>query len=83
MSNHVLELHNLAISFDTPAGEVEAVRGVDLTVGRGEILCLVGESGCGKTVMCQSVLKLLPETAKYKTGSIVLDGEDITAYTDK
>ena len=61
MSEPVLELKDLAVSFRTPKGEVEAVRGVDLTVNEGEILCLVGESGCGKTVLCRSVMHLLPK----------------------
>ena len=56
----LLELEHLSVSFDTPKGEVQAVRDVSLTVQEGEILALVGESGCGKTVMSQSVLKLLP-----------------------
>ena len=53
MTEPVLDLKDLAVTFRTPKGEVEAVRGVDLTVNEGEILCLVGESGCGKTVLCQ------------------------------
>lgn len=59
MQETVLELKNYSVSFDTPDGEVQAVRNVDLTVKKGEILCIVGESGCGKTVMCRSVMKLL------------------------
>ena len=57
MQETVLELKNYSVSFDTPDGEVQAVRNVDLTVKKGEILCIVGESGCGKTVMCRSVMK--------------------------
>ena len=49
MQETVLELKNYSVSFDTPDGEVQAVRNVDLTVKKGEILCIVGESGCGKT----------------------------------
>ena len=63
MQETVLELKNYSVSFDTPDGEVQAVRNVDLTVKKGEILCIVGESGCGKTVMCRSVMKLLPPNA--------------------
>jgi peptide/nickel transport system ATP-binding protein len=78
----ILELRNLSVSFDTPEGEVEAVRDVSLSLTGGETLAVVGESGCGKTVMCQSVMKLLPKTAKIKQGRIIACGEDITDYTD-
>ena len=83
MSEKVLELNNLAVSFNTPEGEVEAVRGVDLSVKAGEILCVVGESGCGKTVMCQSVMHLLPPYAYIKHGTMSVCGQDITNYTEK
>lgn len=83
MSETVLELKNLAISFETSKGEVEAVRGVDLCVQEGEILCIVGESGCGKTVMCQSVMHLLPSYSRVKCGKMIVCGEDITDYSER
>ena len=83
MAEEVLRLENLAISFDTGKGEVEAVRGVDLTVNKGEILCVVGESGCGKTVMCQSVMHLLPRYSRVKHGRMIVCGEDITHYSER
>ncbi|MEQ8175454.1 MAG: ABC transporter ATP-binding protein [Syntrophomonadaceae bacterium] len=83
MTKPVLQLVNLSISFDTPQGEVEAVRDVSLSLNKGEILALVGESGCGKTVMSQSVLKLLPKTSRIKQGQIIVDGDDITGYKEK
>ena len=78
-----MELEHLSVSFDTPKGEVQAVRDVSLTVQEGEILALVGESGCGKTVMSQSVLKLLPGNSRIKRGKILVDGTDITDYKEK
>jgi peptide/nickel transport system ATP-binding protein len=78
-----LELRNLSVSFDAPEGEVQAVRDVSLSLNAGETLAVVGESGCGKTVLCQSVMKLLPKTAKIKQGRILIPGEDITDYTDR
>lgn len=78
-----MELEHLSVSFDTPKGEVQAVRDVSLTVQEGEILALVGESGCGKTVMSQSVLKLLPGNSRIKSGKILIDGTDITDYKEK
>ncbi|BBB89442.1 MAG TPA: ABC transporter ATP-binding protein [Methylomusa anaerophila] len=79
----VLQLENLSVSFDTPNGEVEAVRDVSLSLNKGEILAVVGESGCGKTVLCQSIMKLLPKTAKIKQGRIIVDGNDITDNKEK
>lgn len=83
MEEPILELKNLSVSFDTKGGEVEAVRDVSLSLNKGEILAIVGESGCGKTVMSQSVLKLLPKTSRIKQGRIIVDGEDITDYKEK
>lgn len=83
MAEEVLRLEDLAISFDTGKGEVEAVRGVDLTVSAGEVLCVVGESGCGKTVMCQSVMHLLPSYSRVKHGRMIVCGEDITDYSER
>lgn len=79
----VLEVKNLSVSFDTKRGEVEAVRDVSFSVKKGEVLAIVGESGCGKTVMSQSVLKLLPRNSKIKSGQILVEGTDITNYKEK
>lgn len=79
----VLEIKNLSVSFDTKNGEVEAVRDVSFSVKKGEILAIVGESGCGKTVMSQSVLKLLPRNSRIKSGQILVEGTDITNYKEK
>ena len=79
----ILEINNLSIHFDTPDGEVCAVRGVDLCVKKGEILAIVGESGCGKTVLCQSVMKLLPKNAKIVSGTITVDGTEITGCSER
>ena len=79
----ILEVKNLKISFDTPEGEVQAVRGVNLAVKEGEVLALVGESGCGKSVLCKSMMKLLPASARIKEGQIFVDGVDITGYRER
>lgn len=76
----MLEVKNLSVSFYTPRGEIQAVRDVSFELHRGEILAVVGESGCGKSVMCKSIMGLLPDIAKIRSGSIVLDGADISAY---
>lgn len=79
----ILQLKNLSVSFDTPKGEIEAVRDVSLSLQKGEILAIVGESGCGKSVLSKSVLKLLPKTSRIKSGQIIVDGEDITQFKEK
>ncbi len=76
----ILELNDLRLSFYTPLGEIEAVRGINLELKKGEILAVVGESGCGKSVMSKTILKLLPRNAKIKSGSIIYNGENITDY---
>ena len=74
----LLAINDLSVGIDTPAGKVQAVRDVSLTLHSGEVLALVGESGCGKSILCKSVMKLLPKRAKIEQGSIVVNGIDIT-----
>ena len=78
MISEVLEIKNLSVSIDSPGGTVQAVRDVSLTLHKGEVLAIVGESGCGKSILCRSVMKLLPLHARIVQGSIVADGVDIT-----
>lgn len=81
---NVLEIKDLHVSFDTYAGEVKAVRGVTYHVGDGEVLAVVGESGCGKSVTAQTIMKLNPmPPARIKKGSVNLCGIDIVASTEK
>ncbi len=79
----ILKVENLSVSFYTPSGEVEAVRNVSFALGEGEVLAVVGESGCGKSVMCKSIMKLLPKTAEIKSGTVTVDGLDITGYSER
>lgn len=81
----ILQVNNLRVSFSTYAGEVQAVRGVDFELNRGETLAFVGESGCGKTVTAKALLRLLkPPFAVIKTGSrIVYDGDDVLQMDQK
>ena len=74
----LLEVKNLSVSFFSPRGEICAVRDVSFSLKRGEVLAIVGESGCGKSALCKSIMKLLPEHAKIKSGSILINGADIT-----
>ncbi|MBO3744921.1 ABC transporter ATP-binding protein [Streptosporangiaceae bacterium NEAU-GS5] len=69
----LLELKGLSVTY---AGNVPAVRGVDLSVAPGEVLGIAGESGCGKSTITSAVLRLLPKSAKVG-GQVLLDGEDV------
>lgn len=71
-----LAVSGLTVAFDTDAGPVEAVRGVDLTLHDSEILGLVGESGSGKSVTCQALLGLLPATARVG-GTVTVAGQPV------
>jgi oligopeptide transport system ATP-binding protein len=80
----VLEVKDLAVSFKTFFGEVEAVRKISFDVGRKETVAIVGESGCGKSVTANSIMQLLPmPPAFYKGGQILFNGEDIIKKTEK
>ncbi|MGN0844656.1 MAG: dipeptide ABC transporter ATP-binding protein [Kiritimatiellia bacterium] len=73
-----LEIRNLAVEFDTPAGIVHAVNGVSLSLKPGETLAIVGESGCGKSVTAMSVLRLVPSPpSRCVSGEILLNGRDL------
>jgi len=74
----LLDIRGLKTHFRTDAGMVRAVDGVDLTIGRGETLSIVGESGCGKTVTAMTVLKLIAmPPGKIVAGSILWKGRDL------
>ena len=79
---HLLELQNLHVSYHTPRGTVQAVRGVDLTLDSGEVLAVVGESGCGKSALLKAIMRLLPENASV-TGKILVNDTDIAPYSEK
>ncbi|PYZ92381.1 peptide ABC transporter ATP-binding protein [Salipaludibacillus keqinensis] len=84
MSGTLLEINDLAVSFSTQGGEVQAVRGVSFAVGPGETVAIVGESGCGKSVTAQSIMRLIPEPpGRIKHGSIHLHGKDLASLTEK
>jgi peptide/nickel transport system ATP-binding protein len=78
----VLSVEGLSVSYPI-AGQtgpgVQAVRGVSLSVRRGEVLGIVGESGCGKSTLAAAMINLLPPGARITGGSVLLDGTDILA----
>ncbi len=79
-----IRVENLAVSFDTYDGEVQAVRGVSWYVKKGETIGIVGESGCGKSVTIQTVLGLYPPgVERIKSGRVMFEGEDLLTKTPK
>lgn len=80
----LLSVENLHVQFKTYAGIVEAVRGVSFGVETGEVLAIVGESGCGKSVTAQSIMRLIPEPpGKITAGSILFKGEEILKLPER
>jgi oligopeptide/dipeptide ABC transporter ATP-binding protein len=73
----LLEVKGLRTSFHTSDGVVRAVTGVDFSVRRGEILGLVGESGCGKSVTSLSIMGLIARPGRVEAGEVIFDGEDL------
>jgi len=83
MSETILSIENLRIHFETFAGEVQAIRGVNLKLEKGETLALVGESGSGKSVTAKRVMKLLSNNAVVKEGTIIFKGENILEKNER
>ena len=81
--NNLLEVEHLSVHIPSTAGTVQAVRDVSFAVAPGEVLALVGESGCGKSILCKSVMKLLPKRASIVSGTIRADGRDITRCSER
>jgi oligopeptide/dipeptide ABC transporter ATP-binding protein len=77
VSERVLEVQNLRTVFPGPAGPIPVVDDVSLHVERGEVLALVGESGCGKSMTAFSLLRLVPKPGRVVGGSVRLDGHDM------
>ncbi|MEZ5657572.1 MAG: ABC transporter ATP-binding protein [Burkholderiaceae bacterium] len=74
----LLQVDDLAVSFDTRRGEVAAVRGASFSLGRGQTLGIVGESGSGKSVSSYAVLRILDAGGRIESGRILYDGQDLT-----
>ncbi|MGH2634669.1 MAG: ATP-binding cassette domain-containing protein, partial [Actinomycetota bacterium] len=72
----VLSIHDLRVTYQTQTGGVGAVRGVSLDIGRGEVVGLAGESGCGKSTVAGAVLRLLPPRTTIE-GEILLGDDDV------
>jgi len=78
----VLEVKNLSVSFDMSDRKKEAVKNVSFSVCKEKVLAIVGESGCGKSVTCKSVMGLLPKNAVIESGEILFCGKDILLMSE-
>jgi peptide/nickel transport system ATP-binding protein len=79
MPDPLLEIQGLVTSFKTSRGTLRAVDGVSLSVARGQTVCIAGESGCGKSVSALSIMGLLPDSARFESGTIRFNGVDVLA----
>lgn len=83
MGKKVLEVKDLVTTFRIDKKEYEVLRGVSFDLHENETLCMVGESGCGKSVTTLSVMDLLPNNGRIVSGSIKLNGEELTTMPKK
>ena len=84
MSDSLLEIKDLRTHFNTYAGVVKALDGINLTVQKGETLGRVGETGCGKSVTALSVTRLIPSPpGEIVAGKVIFRGDDFLAKTEK
>ncbi|MCW6659378.1 ABC transporter ATP-binding protein [Aerococcaceae bacterium NML191292] len=84
MSETLLEVKDLRVNFKTFAGIVQAVRGVNFTLNKGETLAIVGESGSGKSVTSNALMRLIPEPPGiYAGGEILFNGTDLLSLSEK
>jgi len=80
---HLLEVENLQTHFPTRAGLVRAVNGVSFYLDRGELLGLVGESGCGKSITALSIMRLIAPPGKIVGGEIIFDGKNLLTLSER
>src|SRR5947208_14539097 len=83
LMTHLLEVKNLATHFPTREGLVRAVDGVSFYLDRGELLGLVGESGCGKSMTALSVMRLVPPPGKITAGEILFAGRNLLQLSNR
>lgn len=79
----ILEIKKLNLSFKIGEKEYQALKDVSFSLEKGEMLALVGESGCGKTITAMSILNLLPQNAKINSGQIIYNNKDLLFLSNK
>jgi peptide/nickel transport system ATP-binding protein len=83
LTEYVLRVEDLTMHYNTRAGDVSAVENVSFAMKKGEAMGLVGESGCGKTSVANSLLRLLPDNAQIKSGRIYLNGTELIGLSEE
>jgi peptide/nickel transport system ATP-binding protein len=83
LTEYVLRVEDLTMHYKTRAGDVSAVENVSFAMKKGEAMGLVGESGCGKTSVAASLLRLLPDNAKIKSGQVYLNGTELIGLSEE
>src|SRR5919108_6139364 len=83
MSERILTVEELRVGLPVPTGTLHAVQGVSFHVDRGETLCIVGESGCGKTLTALAVMDLLPARARRTATRLELEGHDLARASER
>jgi peptide/nickel transport system ATP-binding protein len=83
MSEPLLDIRGLKTYFHTEAGAVQAVDGISLQIGKQEVLGLVGESGCGKSTVALSIMRLIPQPGEIVDGEIFFNGENLLDMNDE
>lgn len=83
MGEELLRLEKLSVDYKVKGGYLSAVRNVDILINQGEILAIVGESGCGKSTIAHSIMRLLISGNERITGNIYFKGEDLNKLSDR
>jgi peptide/nickel transport system ATP-binding protein len=79
----LLDVRDLHVRFETSRGTVNAVEGISYTVNRGEVVAIVGESGCGKSVSSLAIMRLLAKTGRVTKGQILFEGRDLLTLSEE
>src|SRR6266513_670509 len=79
----LLDVRDLHVRFETSRGTVNAVEGISYTVNRGEIVAIVGESGCGKSVSSLAIMRLLAKTGRVTQGAILFEGQNLLDLSEE
>ncbi|MDA9009329.1 ABC transporter ATP-binding protein [Alphaproteobacteria bacterium] len=83
MTENVLELRDLSVSYSTPKGPLQALRNINMAVPKGKIVGIVGESGCGKSTLISAVIQLLASNATIEKGDILFQDEHLLTKSEK
>ena len=79
----ILSVEDLTVSFEGSRGVVRILEGIDFTLYPGEVLALVGETGCGKSVTAKSLLDLIPQLSRQRTGRVTFEGTDLLKLSNR